>query len=107
MSKLAFVARYAQNDSEAIYRIGRPAWAADIVMTSADHTLQNLFEQLGLQSSPQAIDEFIARHRVSAYRDLAEASFWTPAQAEFIRECWQEDSDWAGVVDQLDARLRA
>lgn len=76
-------------------------------MTNADHTLENLFEQLGLPSSAQAIDEFIARHRVSAYGNLADAGFWTPAQAEFIRECWQEDSDWTGVVDQLDARLRA
>lgn len=79
----------------------------DTLMTSADHTLENLFEQLGLQSSPQAIDEFIAHHRLNDYRTLADAAFWTPAQAEFIRECWQADSDWAGVVDQLDARLRA
>lgn len=76
-------------------------------MSNVDHTLENLFEQLGLDSSPQAIDEFIARHRLSAYSHLAEAGFWTPAQAHFIRECWQEDSDWAGIVDQLDARLRS
>lgn len=76
-------------------------------MNASDHTMENLFQQLGLQSSPQAIDEFIEGHRVNSYRALAEASFWTPAQAEFIRECWQADSDWAGVVDQLDARLRA
>jgi len=75
-------------------------------MNASDHTMENLFQQLGLQSSPQAIAEFIERHRLKNYRDLAEANFWTPAQAQFIRECWQEDSDWAGVVDQLDTRLR-
>ena len=45
--------------------------------------------------------------RVPGYVALADAPCWTPAQAAFLREEILEDADWAEVVDQLDARLRA
>jgi hypothetical protein len=38
---------------------------------------------------------------------LHEAPFWTPSQAEFLRDAVCEDSDWAEVVDELNAGLHA
>ena len=53
------------------------------------------------------IERFIEQHRGLDDSDvLAEADFWNPAQAAFLREALEEDADWAEVVDQLDAMLR-
>lgn len=71
------------------------------------HGMAELFEQLGLGSSPREIDEFIDAHRHP--RDTTpphQASFWTQAQASFLREAIEEDADWAELVDQLDVMLR-
>lgn len=77
-------------------------------MDLSEHTLRALFDQLGLPSSAAAIDAFIAQHRPLADGvALADASFWTPAQAQFLREEFDEDADWAELVDQLNVRLRA
>ena len=37
---------------------------------------------------------------------LPDASFWSPAQAAFLRDALAADSDWAEVVDALSAALR-
>jgi hypothetical protein len=37
---------------------------------------------------------------------LADAPFWSQAQAQFLREEIYEDADWAEVVDQLNLMLR-
>lgn len=77
-------------------------------MDTSAHDMHTLFDQLGLPSSSDEIERFIAAHRELRKTDcLSEASFWSPAQAAFLREAINEDSDWAEVVDQLDARLRA
>lgn len=75
-------------------------------MDNQFHTLENLFTQLGLDNDPQAIRRFIHLHRLQEYETIENAPFWTPAQAAFISECLAEDSDWAEVVDQLNAQLR-
>lgn len=77
-------------------------------MDLSEHTLRALFDQLGLPSNAGAIDAFIAKHRPLAENVvLADAPFWTPAQAQFLREEFDEDADWAELVDQLNLRLRA
>ena len=77
-------------------------------MDLSEHTLRALFDQLGLPSTTAAVDAFIARHRPLADDvPLADAPFWTPAQAQFLREEFDEDADWAELVDQLNVRLRA
>jgi len=77
-------------------------------MDLSDHTLRVLFEQLGLPGSSAAIDAFIAQHRpLPDNVVLADAPFWSPAQAQFLREEIAEDADWAELVDQLNLRLRA
>ncbi len=71
------------------------------------HSMNALFSQLGLPDSDDAIAAFVARHRpLPEALSLADADFWTPAQARLLRQAISDDADWAEVVDQLDARLR-
>ncbi len=71
------------------------------------HAFHHLFEQLGLPNDDQAISQFLERHApLPEDVELADASFWTPAQAAFLREEILEDADWAEVVDNLNAALR-
>lgn len=75
-------------------------------MNANQHTLSNLFAQLGLPAEAAAIDDFIAAHRplgngVALYR----APFWTATQRAFLKEEIIEDADWAGVIDELNVRL--
>lgn len=71
------------------------------------HSMPNLFAQLGLPADEAEIDRFIETHApLPRSVDLADAPFWTPAQASFLREEILEDADWAEVVDQLNVRLR-
>lgn len=77
-------------------------------MEAPIHSMTNLFAQLGLPSDPDAIERFIASHSpLPDHVTLPDAPFWTPAQATFLREEILEDADWAEVVDQLNASLRA
>lgn len=72
------------------------------------HHFSELFAQLGLASDGQAIAQFLAAHRPLADEiALADAPFWTAAQAAFLREELLEDADWAERVDQLNVALRA
>lgn len=72
------------------------------------HSFEALFEQLGLDSSPAQIRLFIETHAPLPH-DLAlhDAPFWTSSQASFLRDAVQDDSDWAEVVDGLNAALHA
>jgi len=77
-------------------------------MDLTNHSLPNLFRQLGLPSTQPEIDSFIAKHRpLRDEIELADAAFWTSAQAQFLREEIGEDADWAEIVDQLNVLLRA
>ncbi|MFC7462482.1 DUF2789 domain-containing protein [Hydrogenophaga defluvii] len=76
-------------------------------MEANHHRFSELFAQLGLPADPAGIATFIQRHSpLSADVLLAEAPFWTPAQATLLREQLLVDADWAEVVDQLNAALR-
>lgn len=77
-------------------------------MELSNHTLKELFSQLGLPDSYAEIEQFIATHRPLANEvALADAPFWSPPQARFLGEELAEDADWAELVDQLNLRLRA
>jgi hypothetical protein len=76
-------------------------------MEMSDHTLNALFEQLGLPASDAEITAFIETHKPLADPvALADAPFWNASQASFLQEAIADDADWAEVVDQLDALLR-
>ena len=77
-------------------------------MNAPLHRFTELFAQLGLPTDAPGIGRFLATHRpLASSVALADAPFWTAAQAAFLREEILEDADWAEVVDQLNAALRA
>ncbi|MFT5395074.1 MAG: hypothetical protein ACI85N_000255 [Gammaproteobacteria bacterium] len=79
-----------------------------IIMENFEHTMSELFAQLGLPNADCDIDSFIHMHRpVSGDLTLEKAAFWNNGQSQFIHEALYADSDWAELVDQLDTRLRA
>lgn len=75
-------------------------------MESTNHQFSELFAQLGLPATESDIRAFIEAHRpLPAALPLSEAPFWTPAQAELLRQQLREDADWAELVDQLNLAL--
>ncbi|MBT8149193.1 MAG: DUF2789 domain-containing protein [Pseudomonadales bacterium] len=71
-------------------------------------TINDLFKQLGLPDSDEAIAEFIAARKPLAEDiPVQSAPFWNTSQSQLLEESLQDDSDWAVVVDDLSARLRA
>lgn len=76
-------------------------------METHDHSINSLFEQLGLGSSNRDIFQFIKTHApLPETVELPKADFWNASQAAFLQQAIEDDADWAEVVDQLDARLR-
>ena len=72
------------------------------------HPFSELFAQLGLPNGNEDIRRFIATH--SPLPDdmrLEEAPFWSPAQAQLLREERVDDADWIVVIDQLNVALHA
>ena len=72
------------------------------------HPFSELFAQLGLPNDNASIQQFIATH--SPLPDdvrLEEAPFWSPAQAQLLREELPDQADWAMVVDPLKVALPA
>lgn len=75
-------------------------------MDTNTHTLNKLFEQLGLPSSDQEIEQFVKTHRLFGEDiPLHEASFWTESQASFLRDEILCDAAWAEAVDELNLLL--
>jgi hypothetical protein len=82
------------------------AHCKEMKMESPTHDLKGLFDQLGLDSTQTAIDDFIASHSpLPDSKKLIDAEFWTPQQAGFLKEQLREDADWARVVDDLNLRM--
>ncbi|CAM4220615.1 DUF2789 domain-containing protein [Acinetobacter pragensis] len=67
--------------------------------------MTNLFEQLGLDSSEEAIELFIATHQLNAKTKITEADYWTEGQRQFLAEKIKSDGSWAIIVDQLNESL--
>ena len=77
------------------------------MLDTSVHSLSGLFTQLGLPNSRMEIENFIQRHHpLPQAEPLSKASFWTEAQASFLREAIANDADWAEVVDELNVLLR-
>jgi hypothetical protein len=76
-------------------------------MEPAIHRFSELFAQMGLPNDGAAIRQFLTAHApLPNAIDLPDAPFWSQAQASFLREALQEDSDWAELADQLSEALR-
>ena len=76
-------------------------------MDTLQHTLADLFEQLGLPAAPEEIGDFIASGRpLPDELALHAAPFWSASQSAFLRENLLTDADWALAIDQLNVALR-
>lgn len=72
------------------------------------HNLSILFSQLGLPNDNASIQNFIEKNKpLPPNVALADAPWWTPAQAAFLRESIAENADWAITADQLSELLRS
>ncbi|MET0517334.1 MAG: DUF2789 domain-containing protein [Burkholderiaceae bacterium] len=75
-------------------------------MDISHHRFSDLFAQLGLPADEADIRRFIAGHRpLPPGMALADAPFWTPAQAQLLKQQLSQDADWAEVIDQLNLAL--
>lgn len=77
-------------------------------MEAQIHSINALFEQLGLDGTKRGIEKFVvASAPIPSHVELWDAPIWTEAQATALKQMKAEDADWSEVVDQLDVMLRA
>ena len=77
-------------------------------MDRSIHTINTLFEQLGLPSDTASVDQFIRTHILFSNEiKIEDATFWNDQQASFIKACQDSDSNWSEVVDELNIRLHS
>lgn len=74
-------------------------------MMDLEYTINDLFAQLGLDSSDEAIENFIQNNQLPDNITLREALFLDDQQKMFIQEEWRLDAVWSLVIDELNARL--
>ena len=65
-------------------------------MDTSKHDFSTLFEQLGMPSDSVSIESFIAQH----------SPLPPERQSHFLEEGLEDDSDWAEIIDELDALMR-
>lgn len=76
-------------------------------MDTSKHDFSALFEQLGMPSDSESIENFIAKHSpLPSEIALQDAPFWSESQSHFLEEGLEDDSDWAEIIDELDALMR-
>lgn len=69
-------------------------------------SMRKLFAQLGEVNDDLSISRFIQTHgKLAGDMHLHEASCWTAAQSDFLKEALAADAAWAPVVDELNTRL--
>ena len=70
-----------------------------------EYTMNELFAQLGLDSSDEAINDFIEKNALAKEEKLTESMIWTDNQRMFLQEEWQKDAAWVETIDELNVRL--
>lgn len=75
-------------------------------MITVTPRMTNLFLQLGLDASPEAIERFMFDNELPEHVHILEASFWNESQAAMLKEMLCSDGEWSLVVDQLSEALR-
>jgi len=75
------------------------------MLGEVDYNMNELFAQLGLDNSDEAIDKFVADNQLGKDEKLVEADIWTDSQRMFLKEEWKKDAAWVEVIDELNVRL--
>ncbi len=69
------------------------------------YSMNDLFAQLGLDSSDEAIDKFIENNKLAKNEELIKSDIWNDNQRTFLQEEWQQDAAWVEIIDELNVRL--
>ena len=75
------------------------------MIPNSDKSLNSLFEQMGLDGSDTAIDQFVVEHQLSPEIKLVDAPFWNDNQRRFLKEEFTMDAGWIEIIDDLNVRL--
>ena len=70
-----------------------------------EYNMNELFAQLGLDSSDEAIDSFIEKNQLAKEEQLIESTVWNDSQRAFLQEEWNKDAAWVEVIDDLNVRM--
>ena len=69
------------------------------------YSINDLFAQLGLDSSDSAIDAFIENNQLAKDEELTKSKIWDEKQRMFLQEEWKKDAVWVEIIDELNVRL--
>ena len=70
-----------------------------------EYNMNELFAQLGLDSSDEAIDSFVENNKLAKEEKLIEAAVWNDNQRAFLQEEWNKEAAWVEVIDDLNVRM--
>ncbi|HAR75365.1 MAG TPA: DUF2789 domain-containing protein [Psychrobacter sp.] len=70
-----------------------------------EYSMNELFAQLGLDSSDEAIDSFIEKHQLAKNEELIKSDVWNNSQRMFLQEEWTQDAAWVETIDELNVRM--
>ncbi|WP_201533280.1 DUF2789 domain-containing protein [Psychrobacter immobilis] len=70
-----------------------------------EYSMTELFAQLGLDSSDEAIDSFIEKNPLAKEEKLTESDIWNDNQRAFLQEEWDKDAAWVETIDELNVRM--
>lgn len=70
-----------------------------------EYSMNELFAQLGLDSSDEAIDSFIEKNSLAKEEKLTESDIWNDNQRAFLQEEWDKDAAWVETIDELNVRM--
>ena len=75
-------------------------------MQKINHTIYDLFGQLGLANDAVSISNFLSAQKpLGPSLRLEEAAFWNASQRHLLQEQLAIDADWSYAVDQLNLAL--
>lgn len=67
--------------------------------------MTTLFDQLGLDSSQDAIEAFFSHHHLGQGEDVSEADFLSFEQRLTLTRMRDDDAEWAELVDTMESLL--
>ncbi len=70
-----------------------------------NYSINDLFAQLGLDSSDEAINNFIEKNKLAKDEELINSSIWNDKQRMFLQEEWKRDAVWVEIIDELNVRM--
>ena len=70
-----------------------------------NYSINDLFAQLGLDSSDEAINNFIEKNKLAKDEALINSSIWNDKQRMFLQEEWKRDAVWVEIIDELNVRM--